>query len=49
MDLIRLDRYIGSFMITVMVAEILTFLFIGYFIYREAKIFKAQGKKYFKV
>ena len=49
MNLIRLDRYIGSFMITVMVSEILTFLYIVYFIYTEAKSFKALGKKYFKV
>ena len=36
-------------MITVMVSEILTFLYIVYFIYTEAKSFKALGKKYFKV
>lgn len=49
MDLIRLDRYIGSFMITVMVSEILTFIYIIYYIYREVKVFKVQGKKYFNV
>lgn len=49
MKIIRLDRYIGTYMITVMVSEILTFLFVIFFIYKECKSFKALGKKYFKV
>jgi len=48
MNLIRLDRYIGSYMITVMVSEILTFLYIIYFFYREIKTFRASKGKYFK-
>lgn len=49
MNLIKLDRYIGSYMITVMVAELLTFLYVFYFMYCEIKEFKKLGKKYFKV
>lgn len=50
MNLIRFDRYIGSFMITVMVSELLTFVYVIWFIYKEVKTFKAIGyKKYFKV
>jgi len=49
MNLIRFDRYIGSFMITVMVSELLTFVYVIWFIYKEVKTFKAIGyKKYFK-
>lgn len=49
MDLIRLDRYIGTYMITVMASEILTFLFVIYFMYKEGKAIKALGKQYIKV
>lgn len=49
MNLIKLDRYIGTFMLTVMVSEILTFIYIIYYIVKEIRTFKTLGRKYFKV
>ena len=49
MNMIILDRYIGTYMLTVLISEILTFLYVFYFMYKEIKAIKALGKKYFKV
>lgn len=45
----RLDRYVGPFMFVVLGSEVLTLIFIIYFIVREVKKFRKQGKIYFKV
>ena len=45
----RLDRYVGAFMFVVLTAEILTLIFIIYFIVQEVKKFRKFGKEYFKV
>ncbi len=45
----RLNRYVGSFMFLVLAAEIFTVIFIIYFWVREIKKMKKQKKDYLKV
>ena len=45
----RLDRYVGPFMFVVMGGEILTLIFIIYFLVKEFRKLRKLGKAYFKV
>ena len=45
----RLNRYIGAFMLVVLAAEVLTMAFIIYYIQSEIKKIIKQKTKYFEV
>ena len=47
--IMRLNRYIGAFMLVVLAAEVLTMAFIIYYIQSEIKKIIKQKTKYFEV
>lgn len=48
-QIFRLDRYVGSQALTVMVAEILTTMYFIFYLVREIKAIRKQKKEYLKV
>ncbi|XP_013386005.1 uncharacterized protein LOC106155635 isoform X1 [Lingula anatina] len=47
-QILRLDRYYGTYMFVVMACELITIIFIIYFLVREIRLIKQERREYFK-